>query len=145
VPEVLYLFDGYNLLYAGGFRNPEELVDRLAGFVAVRGARGVVVFDGEGSDSVVGSLEVRFAPAADHVLERLAAEHREHAEVVLVSTDRAIRDTAGTQVRKLHSREFARDLEATPTPAPKAKGGKVEDALGEETRRRLDEWRRKRA
>jgi predicted RNA-binding protein with PIN domain len=145
VAEVLYLFDGYNLLHAGGFRNPEELVDRLAGFVAVRGARGVVVFDGTGPETVVGSLDVRFAPAADHVLERLAAEHREQTEVVLVSTDRAIRDTAGTRVRKVHSRDFARDLEGSPTPAPRPKGGKVEDALEEETRRRLDAWRRRRA
>jgi predicted RNA-binding protein with PIN domain len=145
VAEVLYLFDGYNLLHAGGFRNPEELVDRLAGFVAVRGARGVVVFDGTGPETVVGSLDVRFAPAADHVLERLAAEHREQTEVVLVSTDRAIRDTAGTRVRKVHSRDFARDLEDGPKPAPRPKGGKVEDALEEETRRRLDAWRRRRA
>jgi predicted RNA-binding protein with PIN domain len=145
VAEVLYLFDGYNLLHAGGFRNPEELVDRLAGFVAVRGARGVVVFDGTGPETVVGSLDVRFAPAADHVLERLAAANREQTEVVLVSTDRAIRDTAGTRVRKVHSRDFARDLEGSPTPAPRPKGGKVEDALEEETRRRLDAWRRRRA
>ena len=36
----LYLFDGFNLLHAGGFGSPEELRDLLASWVAVRGARG---------------------------------------------------------------------------------------------------------
>ena len=37
-PEpTLYLFDGYNILHAGGFRGPADLVDRLADFVAVKG------------------------------------------------------------------------------------------------------------
>jgi len=49
VPDTtLYLFDGYNLLHAGPFDDPRELVDSLASFVALRGARGVVVFDGVG-------------------------------------------------------------------------------------------------
>ena len=141
--EVLYLFDGYNLLHAGGFRNPEELVDRLAGFVALKGARGVVVFDGAGTDAAVGSLDVRFAPAADHLLERLAAEHRDQTEVVLVSTDRAIRETAGIAVRKLRSQDFALELGDEQRRGSEPSGGKVEDALEEETRRRLDEWRRR--
>ena len=75
-PEpTLYLFDGYNILHAGGFRSPADAVDRLADFVAVKGARGVVVvFDGGGE--VVGRLEVRHASHADALLEQLAAEHR---------------------------------------------------------------------
>jgi predicted RNA-binding protein with PIN domain len=142
VAETLYLFDGYNLLHAGGFAEPQALVDRLAGFVAVRGARGVVVFDGEGADTSYGALEVRYAKPADHLLERLAAEHRDRAEVVLVSTDRAIRDTAGVNVRKVHSRDFASELETGRANASGPTGGKVEDALEGETRRRLEEWRR---
>src|SRR5262245_25122152 len=73
----LYLFDGSNLFHAGGFADRDELVDLLAGFIALRGARGVVVFDGVGGERTVGQLTVRFAPHADDVLERLAAEHRE--------------------------------------------------------------------
>ena len=42
---MLYLFDGHNILHAGDFANERELVDALAGFVALQGARGVVVFD----------------------------------------------------------------------------------------------------
>ena len=72
----LYLFDGYNLLHAGGRRDVRELVDELASFVAVKGARGYLVFDGIGEDRQVGSLTVRYAPDADTLLERLAAEHR---------------------------------------------------------------------
>ncbi|HEY7195801.1 MAG TPA: NYN domain-containing protein [Gaiellaceae bacterium] len=143
--DVLYLFDGYNLLHAGGFGDPQELVDRLAGFVALRGARGVVVFDGEGADASFGPLDVRFAPQADHLLERLAAEHRDDAEVILVSTDRAIRDTAGAAVRKVLSEDFAGELAEGRRPSGRPAGGKIEDALGEDTLRRLEEWRRRRA
>jgi predicted RNA-binding protein with PIN domain len=145
VAELFYLFDGYNLLHAGGYSDPQRLVDRLAGFVAEKGARGVVVFDGEGADAAYGALDVRFARHADELLERLAADNRERIEVVLVSTDRAIRDTAGAGVRKIHSREFAGELGADRPPARRAAGGKVEDALDPETRKRLEEWRRKRA
>jgi predicted RNA-binding protein with PIN domain len=141
VAETLYLFDGYNLLHAGGFADPQALVDRLAGFVALEGARGVVVFDGDGTDAAYGALEVRYAKTADHLLERLAAEHRELAEVVLVSTDRAIRNTAGVTVRKIRSEDFAGELEPRKLRSRPAVG-KVEDALTEETRRRLEAWRR---
>jgi hypothetical protein len=73
----LYLFDGSNLFHAGRFSDRDDLVDLLASFVALRGARGVVVFDGVGEDRALGSLGVRFAPDADVVLERLAAESAE--------------------------------------------------------------------
>ena len=77
VPEpTLYLFDGFNLLHASGFEDSRELTDKLASFVAERGARGVLVFDGTGEDLGYGPLEVRFAEHADTLLERLAAEHR---------------------------------------------------------------------
>ena len=55
----LYLFDGYNLLHAGGFEDVRELRDTLASFVALRGARGVVVLDGHGADETYGPLEGR--------------------------------------------------------------------------------------
>ena len=57
----LYLFDGFNLLHAGGFDSPEELRDLLASWVAAKGARGVLVFDGQGADSEHGPLLVRWA------------------------------------------------------------------------------------
>ena len=83
MPEVaLYLFDGSNLFHAGRFAHRDELVDQLASFVAVRGARGVVVFDGVGEDREIGALSIRFAPHADSVLERLAAEGRARETVL---------------------------------------------------------------
>ena len=144
--RTLYLFDGYNLLHAGGFRDRDELVDRLAGFVALRGARGVVVFDGVGRDAVVGRLEVRYATPADHLLERLAADHRDDEHVHLVSSDEAIRGTAGQQVRKQRSRDFARELAAEDRPpwSDPAQRSQVGDALDAETRERLERWRRSR-
>ncbi len=64
----LYLFDGFNLLHAGGFGSPEELRDLLASWVAAQGARGVLVFDGQGSNERHGPLEVtsrhELAPAS---------------------------------------------------------------------------------
>ena len=58
----------------GGREDVRELVDELASFVAMSGARGVVVFDGVGEEHQVGPLSVRYAPDADTLLERLAAE-----------------------------------------------------------------------
>ena len=39
----LYLFDGHNLLHAGGYADKRELTDTLVSFVAVRGARVITV------------------------------------------------------------------------------------------------------
>jgi predicted RNA-binding protein with PIN domain len=141
VPDAsLFLFDGYNLLHAGPFADVRELVDALASFVATHGARGVVVFDGAGDAVDLGPLSVRYAPDADALLERLAAEHRERERVVLVSSDRAVLETAGRQVAQLSSRTFFRDLEP-----PARRGGPpggLADKLDEATRARLERLRR---
>jgi len=106
----LYLFDGFNLLHAGGFESPEELRDLLASWVATQGARGVLVFDGHGPEEMHGALEVRWAPDADTLLERLAAERRRGEQVAIVSSDAAVRGTSGVEVRKLSSRAFLAEL-----------------------------------
>jgi predicted RNA-binding protein with PIN domain len=141
VPDTtLYLFDGFNLLHAGGYADVRELVDRLASFVAQEGARGVVVFDGAGDDLERGPLQVRWAPHADTLLERLAAEHRGQEQVCLVSSDLAVRGTSGQEVRKLSSRTFLRDLSESvhEERAPLH----LADRLDEETRARLERLRR---
>jgi predicted RNA-binding protein with PIN domain len=140
---MLYLFDGYNILHAGSFHEREELIDRLASFVAVRGARGVVVFDGVGEDTAYGDLSVRFAEQADALIERLAAEYREREEVWVISSDREIRGTAGQETRRVSSKSFLRDLEDSPPKAAKT-GTKVEDTLDENTRSALERFRRRR-
>jgi predicted RNA-binding protein with PIN domain len=136
----LYLFDGYNLLHAGPFAERRELIDALASFVAVSGARGVVVFDGVGDDAERGALSVRFAPDADALLERLAAEHRDRERVLLVSSDVTVLGTAGRQVAKLSSQTFFRDL--TPTSSREQAPGGLADKLDEETRARLERLRK---
>src|ERR1043166_194005 len=106
----LYLFDGFNVLHSGGFGSPEELRDVLASWVAAQGARGILVFDGEGRDEQLGPLSVRWAKDADTLLERLAAEHRGREQVAIVSSDSAVRGTAGIDVRKLASQTFLSEL-----------------------------------
>ena len=136
----LYLFDGYNLLHAGPFGDRRELVDALASFVATSGARGVAVFDGAGDDADIGRLSVRFAPDADSLLERLAAEHRARERVLLVSSDATVLGTAGRQVANLSSQTFFRDLR--PAKLPPAPPGGLADKLDDETRARLERLRR---
>jgi predicted RNA-binding protein with PIN domain len=141
VPDpTLYLFDGYNLLHAGDYDDVRQLVDRLASFVAQHGARGIVVFDGHGDDLDRGPLQVRYAPHADTLLERLAAEHRDLEQVCLVSSDLAVRGTSGVEVRKQSSKTFLRDLGSTEhqEPAPL----RLSERLDEETRAKLEQLRR---
>jgi predicted RNA-binding protein with PIN domain len=141
MPETtLYLFDGFNLLHAGRYDDVRELTDALAGFVAVQGARGIVVFDGAGEDRQLGPLEVRHAPHADALLERLAAEHRHRESVCLVSSDAAVRGTSGQEVRKLGSHAFVLDLE--PARHDESASSRVRDRLDDETRARLEQLRR---
>ena len=136
----LYLFDGWNLLHAGEWRRPEELIDALASFVALRGARGVLVFDGVGRDETIGPLRVRFAADADAVLERLAAEHRRSETVAVVSSDFAIRGTAGQEVQSTSSRVFLEELEQVTRPTePRPE---LADRLDPGVRERLERLRR---
>jgi predicted RNA-binding protein with PIN domain len=138
-----YLFDGYNVLHAGSFSDPRELVDQLASFVALKGARGVVVFDGAGDERTHGSLEVRYAPHADAVLERLAADLRGSERVCLVSSDLAVRGTSGQEVMKLSSAVFVRDLE--PASQQEERPHRLGERLDRETRDRLERLRRNRS
>jgi predicted RNA-binding protein with PIN domain len=141
VPEPsLYLFDGYNVLHSAGLEDRRVLVDLLASFVAVKGARGVVVFDGVGADEEHGRLEVRYATDADALLERLAAQHRDRERVCLVTSDAAVRGTTGQQVAKISSREFATTLAAAEHREESA--SRVADRVDEETRARLEKMRR---
>src|SRR5688500_4167766 len=136
----LYLFDGHSLLHAGSFADQRELTDALASFVALRGARGVLVWDGAGADAEIGPLSVRYAAHADALLERLAAEHRDTEEVCLVSSDFAVRGTSGQEVQKRSSLTFLGDLEQP--SHPEAQRSRVGDAPDDETRERLERLRR---
>ena len=136
----LYLFDGFNLLHAGGFGSPDEVRDLLAGWVATMGIRGILVFDGHGPDEQHGPLAVRWAPDADALLERLAAENRGVEQVAVVSSDEAVRGTSGTAVRKLSSRTFLAEL--VPPRHEEPARGDLRDRLDPETLAGLERLRR---
>ena len=140
----LYLFDGYNLLHAGTFEDRDELVDTLASFVAGKGARGVVVFDGVGEERAIGPLQVRYTAHADDVLERLAAENRGAERVCVVSSDHAVRLTSGQEVRKVASRVFLQELapEQHVEREQRGAGGRVGDRLDPDVREQLERLRR---
>jgi len=140
VDPTLYLFDGSNLFHAGSYADRDELVDALASFVALRGARGVVVFDGVGAERAVGQLTVRYAPHADDVLERLAAEHRDREEVLVVTSDAAVRGTAGQSVQKAGSRAFLAELGSA--GHVEESSSRVRDRLDDDTRAKLERLRR---
>jgi len=136
----LYLFDGDNILHAGGFADRRELRDTLASFVALRGARGVLVFDGSGDDETFGSLAVRFAAHADTLIERLASENRTSERVCVVSSDATIRETAGRQVQTLTSQTFLGGVGAV--VHEEGKRSELGDRVDPATRDALERMRR---
>jgi predicted RNA-binding protein with PIN domain len=141
MPEpTLYLFDGHNLFHAGNYTDLRQLRDELASFVALKGARGVLVFDGSGTDESYGPLEVRYAPNADTLLERLAAENRGTQVVCLVSSDVAVRGTSGQEVQKRSSATFLGDMEAV--SHTENRPHHLRDTLDAETREKLERMRR---
>jgi predicted RNA-binding protein with PIN domain len=136
----LYLFDGHNLFHAGNYDDLRQLRDELASFVALKGARGFLVFDGAGADEAYGPLEVRYATHADALLERLAAEYRNTEVVCLVSSDAAVRGTSGQEVQKRSSATFLGDMEAV--SHKEEPPHHLRDTLDEATREALERMRR---
>ena len=136
----LYLFDGHNLFHAGDDRDLRQLRDQLASFVALKGARGYLVFDGSAPDESHGPLEVRYAKNADTLLERLAAENRDREVVCLVSSDIAVRGTSGQEVQKRSSATFLGDMEAV--VHSEERPHHLRDTLDPETREKLERMRR---
>lgn len=129
---MLYLIDGYNLLFSGAGRRPrdprdlerarDELVHLLTAFHAVRRGRTVLVFDSRTDVSLFGlprrrrhgAVEVRFAPSdasADAHLMDLIAEVQDAQGTTVVTSDRAILDAAAAKgVRSAGAREFWKAL-----------------------------------
>ena len=140
-----YVFDGSNLMHAGALGLREELIDRLASFVASRGVAGVVVFDGVGDERTIGRLDVRYAAHADDLIERLVAEHRTEERTAVVSSDREIEHATGKLVQHDDAVRFIAELTAERTPLPDADARlRVEDALDDVTRCKLERMRRQR-
>ena len=77
------------------FAARDELVDPLASFVAGRGARGIVVFDGRGDERAIGRLEVRYASDADDAARTARGREPSTRGVCLVSSDAPCGGTSG--------------------------------------------------
>ena len=108
----LYLFDGHNLLHAGGFADPRELAtcSRAGSRPRVRGACSSSTVSGRTRRAA--PLEVRFVDNADSLIERLASENRSRERVCVVSSDATVRATAGRLVQTRTSQTFLRDYAA---------------------------------
>jgi predicted RNA-binding protein with PIN domain len=169
VSGTLYIVDGYNVLHAL-FRGAEKeeifarrdwLADRLASFVALRGARAVLVFDSSGpqstsSEPIKGApVEVVFAGGrftADTLIARRIAGQPADVQVVVVSADQEVQRTAsragvsrmtpvelGAELRGEGESGQALDSAPDSTRMP----SRLEDKVDPETLRRLEELRHK--
>ena len=164
--QTLFIVDGYNVLHAlfrGAskeeiFARRDWLADKLAGFVALRGARAVLVFDGHGplSSSCTpikgAAVEVCFAGGpytADTLIARRIAQRPADVMVVVVSADQEVQRTAARAgVSRMTPLELGAQLhdpdesldsshEASRMPS------RLEDKVDPETLRRLEEMRNK--
>ena len=142
---MLYLFDGYNILHAGDFADRRELITlgELRGRPGARRRR-----LRRESARTRPTVRSRCASSpADPLLERLAAENRRSEEVWVISSDRAVRGTAGQETRRISSNTFVRELSADPEIGRLKHGSgrsQIEGALDDETRERLERFRRSR-
>jgi len=166
---VVYIVDGYNVLHAlfrGAdrdeiFARRDWLADKLAGFVALRGASAVLVFDGSGpastsSEPIKGApVEVAFAGGrftADTLIARRIASRPADVEVYVVSADQEVQRTASRAgVSRMTPREFAAELSGDASTGQALDSAsdstrmpsRLEDKVDPETLRRLEELRHK--
>jgi len=140
---VPYLIDGNNLLGSwGGPAVPSdgrlEVVRRVAAFCRARGARAVLVFDGQPfrpdlGEQHLGSLSLRFPAAgrdADSVIREIVDRASRPKELVVVTSDRPLYSyarTRGAQVLRAHEwNALARETPRAPGREPSARGEKPE-------------------
>jgi predicted RNA-binding protein with PIN domain len=127
---VPYLIDGNNVLGSWG-RSPAgqdlrpEVVRRVGAFCRARGAKAVLVFDGgplrgDHPAQDLGPVSVRVAPRgsdADTVIRGLVDAHRNPADLVVVTSDKALYSYARTRgARVLRAHEW-NALEREPAAA----------------------------
>jgi len=167
--RTVYIVDGYNVLHAlfrdAGkeeiFSRRDWLADRLAGFVALRDASAVLVFDGHGPTSTSSrpirgaAVEVWFAGGrftADTLIARQIAQQPPDVQIVVVSADQEVQRTAARAgVSRMTPNELglellgggesgqALDSASTSTTMP----SRLEDKVDVETLRKLEELRNK--
>jgi predicted RNA-binding protein with PIN domain len=169
VNRTVYIVDGYNVLHAlfrgvsreEIFERRDWLAENLAGFVALRGAAAVLVFDGHGPQSTCSqpirgaAVEVCFAGGrftADTLIARRIAEQPADVQVIVVSADQEVQRAAsragvsrmtpqelGTELRSGDENGQALDSASTSTTMP----SRLEDKVDVETLRKLEELRNK--
>jgi predicted RNA-binding protein with PIN domain len=164
--ETLYIVDGYNVLHAlfsGAskediFARRDWLADKLASFVALRGAHAVLVFDGHGPQSssctpIKGAaVEVCFAGGAytaDTLIARRIAQRPADVMVVVVSADQEVQRTATRAgVSRMTPLELGAQLHESDesldsSPEASRMPSRLEDKVDPETLRRLEAMRNK--
>ena len=109
----LYLFDGYNMLHAGGFADARELRDALASFVALRGARGVARLRRRGEDETSARSRCATPRTRTRCSSGSPAENRAtRAGVPRLVGRHGPRRRPGRQVRSSSSQTFLGELGA---------------------------------
>jgi len=114
---VPYLIDGNNLLGSwGGPRGDDgraEVVRRVAAFCRARGARATIVFDGgplrhDMDTQTLGGVTIRVPPPgrdADHVIRGVVERAPRPAEIIVVTSDKALYSylkTLGASILRAH-------------------------------------------
>ena len=141
MPEpTLYLFDGFNLLHAGGFETRASCATCSPASSPRRAPRASSSSTESGATRPSARSRCAAPTHADPLLEKLAAENRATRNVCVVSSDSAVRGTAGRQVQTLSSQTFLHDLE--PTLLDAERPGQLRDRLDPETLARLERMRR---
>lgn len=141
-----YLIDGNNLLGSwGGPRSGDdrraEVVRRVAVFCRSRGAKATLVFDGhplrpDMAAQRLGPLTLRVPPPgqdADTVIRELVERSARPAEIVVVTSDKALYSyckTLGASVLRAHEwNQLERRSSGAPDPSPE-KPEREEDVEG---------------
>jgi predicted RNA-binding protein with PIN domain len=151
----LWIVDGDNVAHVrGGADRYEEvragLVAAVVDHAARSGLKVVLVFDGHGRESAVGTTRIRFAGSetADTVIERLAHRHQHDHEVTVVSSDTVLRHVAQRGgVQAMSAREYVDRLGAPPsrdgrgTPAARQRFT-VAESVDDAVRQALERLRR---
>jgi predicted RNA-binding protein with PIN domain len=148
----LWIVDGDNVAHVrGGSDRYEEVRASLLAAVVDHAARSgvsvVLVFDGHGRESTVGTTRVRFggAETADTVIERLAHRNQHDHEVTVISSDAVLRHVAQRgRVQAMSAREYVDRLAATADapPSPPTQRFKLGDSVDEDVRDALERMRR---
>ena len=131
VPVVV---DGYNLLYARGEEPAAEsragLVRDLVAWAQAKKRRVVLVFDGwkgggrEARSEAHGPVTVWYTRAGERADAFIVRWVGEHAEAVVVTSDRAVQQGARRRgAAVLDADSFAARLEGEPSPAAEAPAG----------------------